>query len=264
MILGLDHVVVPVDDVEDAAARYGVFLGREPAWEGRVDGVPASVFVLSNTTLCLRARREDDPGELIVLKVGDLDAAVRLAGRRGLPALGEETTFGDRRLARLDPAAAGGLNLALVSGDGPSLSAPVVSEASAVSALDHVVISARSGDRALALWGARLGLDLRLDRSNPAWGARQMFFACGGLVMEVVLRLGEAETTDQPDAFNGLAWGAADADAVQGRLSGLGFNVSEVRNGRKPGTRIFTLREGVPFSPTVVLQQNAGGAGADA
>jgi catechol 2,3-dioxygenase-like lactoylglutathione lyase family enzyme len=139
-----------------------------------------------------------------------------------------------------------------------------VSEASAVSALDHVVISARSGDRALALWGARLGLDLRLDRSNTAWGARQMFFACGGLVMEVVLRLGEAETTDQPDAFNGLAWGAADADAVQGRLSGLGFNVSEVRNGRKPGTRIFTLREGVPFSPTVVLQQNASGAGADA
>ena len=51
--------------------------------------------------------------------------------------------------------------------------------------------------------------------------------------------------------------------AVQGRLSGLGFNVSEVRNGRKPGTRIFTLREGVPFSPTVVLQQNASGSGAD-
>ena len=180
MILGLDHVVVPVDDVEDAAARYGVFLGREPAWEGLVDGVPASLFVLSNTTLCLRARREDDPGELIVLKVGDLDAAVRLAGRRGLPALGEETTFGDRRLVRLDPAAAGGLNLALVSGDGPSLSAPVVSEASAVSALDHVVITARSGDRALALWGARLGLDLRVQEPisfdqvghRPAWPPR--------------------------------------------------------------------------------------------
>ena len=118
MILGLDHVVVPVDDVEDAAARYGVFLGREPAWEGLVDGVPASVFVLANTALCLRARREDDPGELIVLKVGDLDAAVRLVGRRGLPALGEETTFGDRRLVRLDPAAAGamfGLSLELLS-----------------------------------------------------------------------------------------------------------------------------------------------------
>ena len=81
--------------------------------------------------------------------------------------------------------------------------------------------------------------------------------------MEVVLRLGEVETADQPDAFSGLAWGAVDADAVQGRLSGLGFNVSEVRNGRKPGTRIFTLREGVPFSPTVVLQQNASGSGAD-
>jgi hypothetical protein len=90
-----------------------------------------------------------------------------------------------------------------------------------------------------------------------------MFFACGGLVMEVVLRLGEAETTERPDDFSGLAWRAADADAVQGRLSGLGFNVSEVRNGRKPGTRLFTLREGVAFTPTVVLQQNAGTAGAE-
>ncbi|MCA3728728.1 MAG: VOC family protein [Phenylobacterium sp.] len=263
MILGLDHVVLPVDDVEDAAARYGVFLGREPAWEGQLDDGAASVFSLSNMALCLRARREGDPGELIVLKVGDLDAAVRLAGRRGLPALGEETTFGDRRLVRLDPAAAGGLNLALVSSDGPGLSAPAVSEASAVGALDHVVIAARSGDRALALWGARLGLDLRLDRSNPAWGARQMFFACGGLVMEVVLRLGEAETPDRPDRFSGLAWRAGDAAAVQDRLQGLGFNVSEVRTGRKPGTRIFTLREGVAFTPTVVLQQNAGTAGAE-
>lgn len=263
MILGLDHVVLPVDDVEDAAARYGVFLGREPAWEGQLDDGAASVFSLSNMALCLRARREGDPGELIVLKVGDLDAAVRLAGRRGLPALGEETTFGDRRLVRLDPAAAGGLNLALVSGAGPGLSAPAVSEASAVSALDHVVIAARSGDRALALWGARLGLDLRLDRSNPAWGARQMFFACSGLVMEVVLRLGEAETAERPDRFSGLAWRAGDAAAVQDRLQGLGFNVSEVRTGRKPGTRIFTLREGVAFTPTVVLQQNAGTAGAE-
>jgi catechol 2,3-dioxygenase-like lactoylglutathione lyase family enzyme len=263
VILGLDHVVLPVDDVEDAAARYGVFLGLEPAWEGLLDGAAASLFVLANTALCLRARREDDPGELLVLKVADLDAAVRLAGRRGLPALGEETTFGDRRMVRLDPAAAGGIALALVAGEGPAQSRTAVPAAGAVGALDHVVINARSGDRALALWGARLGLDLRLDRSNPAWGARQMFFACGGLVMEVVLRLGEAETAERPDIFNGLAWGAADADAVQGRLSGLGFNVSEVRDGRKPGTRIFTLREGVAFTPTVVLQQNAGTAGAE-
>lgn len=263
MILGLDHVVLPVDDVEDAAARYGVFLGLEPAWEGLLDGAAASLFVLANTALCLRAWREDDPGELLVLKVADLDAAVRLAGRRGLPALGEESTFGDRRMVRLDPQAAGGIALALVAGEGPAPSRTAVPAAGAVGALDHVVINARSGDRALALWGARLGLDLRLDRSNPAWGARQMFFACGALVMEVVMRLGEAETADRPDRFSGLAWRAADAATVQDRLQGLGFNVSEVRTGRKPGTLIFTLREGVPFTPTVVLQQNAGTAGAE-
>ena len=32
-----------------------------------------------------------------------------------------------------------------------------------------------------------------------------------------------------------------------------GFDVSEVRVGRKPGTKIFTVRSGVPGAPTVML-----------
>ena len=37
---------------------------------------------------------------------------------------------------------------------------------------------------------------------------------------------------------------------------------SEVRVGRKPGTRVFTLRAGVPGGPALIIQQNAEAAGA--
>ena len=49
-------------------------------------------------------------------------------------------------------------------------------EPTAVSGLDHVVIRTPDPERATALYGARLDLDMRLDRSNPAWGARLLFF----------------------------------------------------------------------------------------
>ena len=36
-----------------------------------------------------------------------------------------------------------------------------------------------------------------------------------------------------------------------------GFNVSEVRTGRKPGTKVFTVRDAPGGVPTLMLQQNA-------
>ena len=119
-------------------------------------------------------------------------------------------------------------------------------------ALDHVVINTANPERAVALYGARLGLDFRLDRSNPQWGSRLMFFRCGGAVVEIGARLG-GETTDAPDRLSGLAWRVAEPDAAQARLAKAGFDVSEVRSGRKPGTKVFTVRSGIPGAPTLML-----------
>jgi catechol 2,3-dioxygenase-like lactoylglutathione lyase family enzyme len=129
----------------------------------------------------------------------------------------------------------------------------VIGEAAAAMAgLDHVVIQTPNPDRAAALYGARLGLDLRLDRTNPQWGNRLLFFRCGGTVIEIGHGLA-AGVSDGPDRFGGLAWRAADPVAVQARLAAAGFNVSEVRPGRKPGTHIFTVRDRTCGVPTVVL-----------
>ena len=122
----------------------------------------------------------------------------------------------------------------------------------AVQALDHVVINTPNPDRAVALYGARLGLDFRLDRSNPQWGSRLMFFRCGRGVVEIGARLG-GEISNDPDKLSGLAWRVTDPEAAQARIAKAGFDVSEVRSGRKPGTKVFTVRSGVPGAPTLML-----------
>ena len=109
-----------------------------------------------------------------------------------------------------------------------------------------------SYERAVALYGGRLGLDLRLDRANPQWGTRLLFFRCGGAVVEISADL-KSPVSDGPDRITGLAWRVADPDAAQARLAAAGLDVSPVRAGRKPGTRVFTVRAGVPCAPALML-----------
>jgi hypothetical protein len=63
----------------------------------------------------------------------------------------------------------------------------------------------------------------------------------------------KAPVGDGPDRITGLAWRVADPDAAQARLAAAGLDVSPVRAGRKPGTRVFTLRAGVPGAPALLL-----------
>jgi catechol 2,3-dioxygenase-like lactoylglutathione lyase family enzyme len=191
--------------------------------------------------------------------VTDLEATRRALTRRGAP-VGEAAGLLSTdawKLAFVDPAATHGVSIALAERTGHFTAKPAAADA--VQSLDHVVIHTANPDRAVALYGARLGLDFRLDRANPQWGSRLMFFRCGGAVVEIGARLGGEENLDAPDRLSGLAWRVADPDAAQARLAKAGFDVSEVRGGRKPGTRIFTIRSGVPGGPTVMLSAEPAG-----
>ena len=124
-----------------------------------------------------------------------------------------------------------------------------------ITAMDHVVVSTADPERAAALYGARLGLDMALDRSHPDWG-RLMFFRCGDLIVEVVHRPG-ASADQAQDRLWGLSWRVADIDATRARLVSAGVDVSDVRTGRKPGTRVLTVRNGTCGIPTLLVERTA-------
>jgi catechol 2,3-dioxygenase-like lactoylglutathione lyase family enzyme len=261
VITGLDHVAVAVRDFDTAVDGYRRLLGREPDLEPR-DGARRAWFRLPNMALeviapdgpgaagdRLRARL-DEVGEgtwLAAFKVDDPAAAAKLLSRRGLEVEDLGAFFRVR---------AAGLLFVLAPNDPKPVSPPTVTEAAAIAALDHVVVQTPNPDRALAVYGAKFGLDLRLDRANEAWGARQLFFRCGAAVFEVGASL-KVPPSDAPDRFGGLAWRVTDPEAAHARMAAAGFDVSEVRTGRKPGTRVFTVRDAPGGVPTLMIQQNA-------
>jgi catechol 2,3-dioxygenase-like lactoylglutathione lyase family enzyme len=267
MIEGLDHIAIAVNDLDRAASAFGALLGRSADWREEAAGARHVWFQLSN--MALDIMQADGPGESgervraqiaahgeglwgLAFAVNDLEETSRVLGRRGAPVLAAAALLSTDawRLAFVDPAVCHGVSIALA--ERRRRSAPKPGKDGAVVGLDHVVINTANPDRAVALYGARLGLDFRLERSNPQWGSKLMFFRCGGAVVEIGASLKEAES-NRPDRLSGLAWRVSDPDAAQGRLAKAGFDVSEVRTGRKPGTKVFTVRSGVPGAPTLML-----------
>src|SRR4030088_1115755 len=95
---------------------------------------------------------------------------------------------------------------------------------------------------------------MALDRSHPDWG-RLMFFRCGDLIVEVVHRPKDTSVDKAYDRLWGLSWRVADIDATRARLAAAGVDVSEVRTGRKPGTRVMSLRDGTCGIHTLLLER---------
>lgn len=226
MIRALDQLDLAVPDVDAAIADHRRLFGRD-------DGGPE--FAAANMTLRLVPGQGRTGLCRIAFAVDDLAKAMRLASNRGLM-LDKATPEHDFAIALVEarppivPCAGRGM----------------------LTALDHLVIRTPAPERALALYGAKAGLDLRLDRSEPRWGTRLMFFRCGDLIVEIAYRLSEPPG-DAPDRFYGLTWRTADLDGTQARLAASGLNVSNIRPGRKPGTRVFTLRDGTCGVPTLFV-----------
>ncbi|XVX20468.1 VOC family protein [Actinomycetota bacterium] len=120
--------------------------------------------------------------------------------------------------------------------------------------LDHVVVRTNDPERAAADYGARLGLDLRLDRTSPEWGMRALFFRCGGTILEIVSPEPPADDA-AGDRWGGFAVRVSDIEAVRSRVADAGYAVSDVRPGRKPGTRVCTLKDEAFAGPTLLLDR---------
>ena len=276
MITGLDHVVVLTSDIEAGATAYQRLLGCAPSFRYRGDGAARALFTLDNTMLELTA--PDGDGE-----AGKRISAVLAEQGEGLASLCFRTAdIGKihRRLERLtlkpEPVAevgarddASGAHLAWKRTRAATDAAHGVrlfflelmnerprsatTAQAPITAMDHVVVATPDPERAAALYGARLGLDMALDRSHQDWG-RLMFFRCGDLIVEVVHRP-VAGADRSHDKLWGLSWRVADIEATRARLTAAGIGVSEIRAGRKPGTRVVSLRDGTCGIHTILLER---------
>ncbi len=278
MITGLDHIVVLLGDIKAGAAIYETLLGRAPSWRNSSDGAERVLFTLDNMTLELMA-----PSGYSVA-ADRIRTVIKIWGE-GLASICFATSDiakMHRRLERValkpEPIAevesrdsASGATLHWkrtrasteltrgvrmffleLAGERPHSAATADAP---ILGLDHVVVSTEDPERAAALYGARLGLDMALDRTHQEWG-QLMFFRCGDLIVEVVRRP-VAGADRAHDKLWGLTWRVADIDAARERLIAAGIEATEVRIGRKPGTRVMSLRSGTCGIHTLLLERTA-------
>jgi catechol 2,3-dioxygenase-like lactoylglutathione lyase family enzyme len=271
MITALDHIAMVVHDLDAAVDGYGRLLGRTPDWRGASGPVRHAWFQLGNTALDIIAPGDQGPSGAWLAAHGeglwglafasdDIEAERKRLARLSMSStdafpIRTKSEAGEARIwptSILDAEATAGVTTFLIGETPDWPPCPVLGdEAAAVSGLDHVVVSTRHPNRAAALYGARLGLDFKLDRSNEAWGTRLMFFKCGDLVVEVAHQL-KNEPSDDPDSLWGLSWRVPDVAAAHARLSQT-FAVTDVREGRKPGTRVFTVKDAPAGVPTLII-----------
>lgn len=275
MITALDHVVLICPDITGGIADYAVLMGAEPVWRSKSDGMASAMFFAGNTYLELIA--PDGAGETadklrdmtaagarfttLAYRSDDLSTDHQHFARRGLQpgeisaGTSEDLVSGETRdwtNCRLPDEKMADVKSFVLERTGDLPRSDAVSLGS-VTKLDHLVINTPNPERAVALYGARLGLRFALDRNAPQWNTRFLFFRLGGLTLEVINRLDQDSDSAGPDEIWGVTWAVEDLEAAHERLIEAGRDISEIRTGRKPGSRVFTLRDGTLGIPTLFI-----------
>lgn len=284
MFDALDHVIVAVRDLSDATRRYATLLSRNPSWHGEHPGggTANTLFRLDNTYLELITPRGDGPQGRTVARqldrhgdgpigvafaTSDVESAHAQLAAKGLEpppvsaGTGRDTETGRVRQWRsvlLPRTHTRGVLIIAIEHESPGRlpeSVPVGAQDAVVTGIDHAVVQSSDADAAIALYRDGLGLRLALDRSFADWGMRLVFFRVGAVTVEIAQPLSDAPLPAHTDQLWGLSWRVRDADAARARLSAAGLDVSEVRPGRKPGTRVLSVKDGTCGVPTLLIEQ---------
>ena len=120
--------------------------------------------------------------------------------------------------------------------------------------VDHLVLRTADADACIRLFSVGLGIRLALDKNAPQWGGRMLFFRVGKLTLEIIE---PAEDKPERDHFWGIAYQCPDISMTAAGLQKAGVALSAVRSGRKPGTKVATIKSHSLAIPTLLIQPAA-------
>lgn len=229
MVSAFDRVVIAVPDLDRAVSQYHQLTGVEPVSGSTPDGIANAWLGLPNTVIELRQRDVDR-------------ASIQALVLRGSPA--EQT----------DKALSNPLQLELYCCDGQATADFRRDNPRACSdgfKVDHLVLRTDNAEACVELFAGKLGIRLALDRTVPQWGGRMLFFRAGQLTLEVIE---SGRDDNMGNYFWGIAFQCADIATTVTRMRDQGITLSDIREGRKPGTRVVTVKSHCLDIPTLLVQ----------
>lgn len=273
----IDHIIIAVANLTQATEDYSLLLGRNPSWQvSHPDqGTENTLFKLDNIYIeLLAASGKGMAADLInqILEergqcLGGLVFATRraesfivrardtgLAASDPIPGHGVDKLTGAERHWRnmfWDPSAARGIFSFCIEHDPASYlpEAAILGEGP-ISAVDHVVVKTQDADAAKRFYGDQLGIRLALEQHVAEWGGTQLFFRASSMSIEVIA----SENASEQDELWGLAFETQNIASTHDRLVVAGCEVSEIREGRKPGTQVCTVKSHTLEVPTLLIQ----------
>jgi Glyoxalase/Bleomycin resistance protein/Dioxygenase superfamily len=255
-VSAFQRIRISCQSLSAAVADYQLLLGFAPVWQGQISfaeheqACPAAWFVLNNTILELLQQTDHKSAVIGLVLTSD---TIEPTGSVTYHSEGGEAYSSAEQL--IDKAQASGQWVCLQGTDLQLQLASVVNDhlpEDCLHSVDHVVLYTNDADHCIRDFADDgLGIRLALDKRVPEWGGRMLFFRAGKLTLEVIE---PNERFDGDDYFWGIAYQVADLDAVLSRLQRRGVTTSAARDGRKPGTRVATVKSHHFNIPTLLVQ----------
>ena len=224
MITGIERILVEVPDLKQAKLEYKAFFGDIISHDQS-----SSIIVLNNSAIELRH-----------------NPFIKKAKINGITLLDENKSSKPKKILPKPR----GLNISSIGKRGFSNAGAPNNK---ILSIDHLVLLSNDLDDCIEEFGThRLGIRLALDKTEPKWGGRMLFFRAGKFTLEIIQN--NSSDSQRKDHFWGIAYLCSDIELTIENLQKKDVVLSSIREGRKKGTLVATVKSHNLGLPTLLIQ----------
>ena len=277
MIETLDHLIIAVQDLDEAEENYKKIFGIPPVWKGthKELGTANVIFNFKNTyfellsvngdglgaDLVNNQLKENGEGMLgLVLGTKDINSTAAILKDKGFPisevSNGEGKNSQNNEIRKwknifLPSELTRGIFSFIIQHTEGSLPTASNYDKSSINKLDHVVLNTNDADGFINIYRDIFNIRLALDRVIEHWKTRMLFFRLNKTTIEVI----EQKNDDaNPDNLWGLAWEVESIKEAHERLTNDGIEITEVKKGIKENTLVATIKSHTNNVPTLLIE----------
>ena len=277
MIETLDHLIIAVQDLDEAEENYKKIFGIPPVWKGthKELGTANVIFNFKNTyfellsvngdglgaDLVNNQLKENGEGMLgLVLGTEDINSTAAILKDKGFPisevSNGEGKNSQNNEIRKwknifLPLELTRGIFSFIIQHTEGSLPTASKYDKSSINKLDHVVLNTNDADGFINIYRDIFNIRLALDRVIEHWKTRMLFFRLNKTTIEVI----EQKNDDaNPDNLWGLAWEVESIKEAHERLTNDGIEITEVKKGIKENTLVATIKSHTNNVPTLLIE----------